>query len=504
MSFIRKYKKGGTVYLAEVENQWVNGKVVQKYIRHIGKEEDNEIVISLSSKDIQMESVKIYGPLLALHSIAKKIKLPEVFGNYSNEILSLVYAHCMDYKSLKNMPKWYKRTDLNLILNLESLTEARLVSSMDHINDDRIDQYQHTIFNNVKKKYKIDADGLVYDTTNTYFHGKKCQMGRLGKSKEGKMQNKLIQIALVTTQKEGIPLFHKIFNGNIHDSRTLSDILEYFPKSDIRLGLIVYDRGIVSENNLSSAMKVGIDTLCGLPLRNKEKKVVRSFLKKKSINSISNMVKIGESTFYVEELPYSFGSIKGKMALCYNESKKLDATESRRLRVLEAQRLKREGKKVDENLEKYLTPTGRIRESLLEEKEELDGYMCLFCTKKSIPPKEMVRLYFDKDVIERAFKTLKGVSNIRPVRFWLNQRVRSHVFICYLSYLLLSLFKLNLQSKNIKLSPQKAIEELEQMYNVYFFDKKKKVKLTKTVALSKLQEKILRSVDSNTLKNHIL
>ena len=113
----------------------------------------------------------------------------------------------------------------------------------------------------------------------------------------------------------------------------------------------------------------------------------------------------------------------------------------------------------------------------------------------------MVRLYFDKDIIERAFKTLKGVSNLRPIRCWLKTRVKAHIFICYLSYLLLSLLKMNLKSKNIMMSPEKAMEELETMYNVYFSDKKNKFQFAKTVTLSKNQEKILKSIDFKILKN---
>ena len=91
-----------------------------------------------------------------------------------------------------------------------------------------------------------------------------------------------------------------------------------------------------------------------------------------------------------------------------------------------------------------------------------------------MPAKDMVRLYFDKDVIEKAFRTLKGISNIRPIRFWLNKRVKAHVFICYLSYLLLSILKMDLKSKKNDISPEQALEDLETMYNIYFFDKKKK------------------------------
>ena len=224
MSFIRKYKKGGKIYLAEVENKWVNGKVVQKYIRHVGTEVDGEKIISISSKDIQVDGVKVYGPLLLLHSLAKKINLPCILGDYSNEILSMVYAHCMNYKSVRNMPNWYKRTDLNLLLNLNNLTQSRLVSAMDRITEDKIEEYQRTIFNKVKEKYKLDTKGIVYDITNTYFYGKKCSMGTPGRSKDGKRQNDLIQIGLAATQKDGIPVFHKTFEGNIHDSRTLTDL----------------------------------------------------------------------------------------------------------------------------------------------------------------------------------------------------------------------------------------------------------------------------------------
>ncbi len=38
MSFIRKIKRGNSVYYAEVENRRVGGKVVQKHIRYLGKD----------------------------------------------------------------------------------------------------------------------------------------------------------------------------------------------------------------------------------------------------------------------------------------------------------------------------------------------------------------------------------------------------------------------------------------------------------------------------------
>ena len=412
----------------------------------------------------------------------------------------MVYAHCLDYKSVRNMPDWYKRTDLNVLLNLKELTQSRLVSAMDSINDEKIEGYQETIFKNVKKTYSIDSKGIVYDLTNTYFYGKKCSMGKVGRSKDGHRQEDLIQIALATTQKEGIPVFHKTFDGNVHDSKTLPDICYNLDKFKIGPGLFVYDKGIVSEKNLNLMGKMGWFTLCALPLREKEKAVIRKFLKRNKLDQTSNMVDLGESSFYVKGLSHSFGSMKGKLAICYDESKKADLCRRQRSQILQAQQLRKENKKIDKSLEKFLTPQGRIRDDVVEKEQEFYGYTCIFSTK-NVPDKDMVRLYFDKDIIEKAFRTLKGVSNLRPVRCWLKNRVKAHVFICYLSYLLLSLLKMNLKSKSIMASPEKAIEELETMYNVYFSDKKNRFQFAKTVTLSKGQEKILKSIDAKILKN---
>jgi len=105
----------------------------------------------------------------------------------------------------------------------------------------------------------------------------------------------------------------------------------------------------------------------------------------------------------------------------------------------------------------------------------------------------MVRVYFDKDLIEKAFQSLKGVIKVQPIRHWLYNRVIAHVFICYLAYLLLSLLKLRL--KKIEMSPVEALRELDSLYKVYMRDEKKNFKVSRLVALTKKQEKILRTID---------
>ena len=90
MGFIRKIKRGKKTYLAEVENIRVDGKVVQRHIRYVGKELDGKTVVSVSVEDLKIDQIKVFGPLLVLNDLAKSIGLHEILGEYSHEILSMV------------------------------------------------------------------------------------------------------------------------------------------------------------------------------------------------------------------------------------------------------------------------------------------------------------------------------------------------------------------------------------------------------------------------------
>jgi len=497
MSFIRKRKRNGKIYLEEVESVRVNGKVIQKHIRYIGKEIDSKTILSSSVSDISVEEIKLHGPLVVLNYFCQKIGLSEILGEYGDEILSLVFAHCIDYKSVNQMSDWFKRTDLNMILNLNNLTEDRILKALDSIDASMHDKIQQQIFEKVRSTYNLKSSGVVYDVTNTYLYGKKCPFGRLGKDKEGVKGRPLIQIGLGVTQEEGIPIFHKTFNGNVSDSRTLHDLINSFARYDIASGIIIYDRGITSEKNIYSVKKIKWDTICGLPSNNVLKKITMEAIAQQKLIDIEHRIKLNNSVFYVFSQDHSIGKTEGKLLICYNESKAKDFRESRYDEIKSAQLLKNNNESIKSELEKYFTKDGKLDHAVIAEDEKYDGFSYIFSTKK-LPTEEIMNLYFhDKDIVEKAFQSLKGVINVRPVRHWLYNRVTSHVFICYLSYLLLSLLKLAL--KEIDMSPMTALRELGSLYKIYMKDQRKGFQLTKTVALTKIQEKILSTIDKKLL-----
>jgi transposase len=497
ISFIRQFKKGGRVYLAEVENRRVGKKVVQHFIRYVGKQADGRTILSTSMSDAQVDQVKLYGPLLVLHHLAEEIGLRHHLGPYANEILSLVYAHCLDYRSVNHMEGWFKRTDLNLMLDLNQLTESRLLNGMDFLEQADPDRLQKDIFASVQARYPLDPGGVIYDVTNTYLYGKHCDLGKAGHDKEGVRGRPLIQIGLGVTLKEGIPVFHKTFDGNIGDARTLQDLITTFSRYDLKSGTIIYDRGITSGRNIADIKALRWETICGLALTEAVQKFWRPVTRKKRDLPLADRIQLNQTTFYVTSRPYALNRVRGTLYLCFNPRQQVDLRDTRREEVDQARQLLKAGKAIKPGLERFLDRRGKLLTEVLTSTEEFDGYSCIFSTR-ALPKAEVVRLYFDKDLVEKAFRSLKGVVKLRPIRHWLTKRVVAHVFLCYLAYLLLALLKFRL--KPIGMEAAVALDELDTLYKVYLRDSKNVFQIARVVALSKKQETILKTIDPKLLK----
>lgn len=497
MSFVRKIRVGNRTYLSEVENRRIDGKVVQRHIRYIGKEVDGRTILSSSLSDVEVTDVKIYGPLLVLNQLAKEIQLGELIGRYGNEILSLVYAHCLDYMSINQMERWFSRTDLSMLLSLTEVTEHRLLNALDSLEKHDPQILQRTIFQRLRDVYHVPVEGIIYDVTNTYLYGKRCPLGKLGHDKEGVKGRPLIQIGLAITKNGGFPICHKVYDGNIHDARTLQDFITHLREYKIRKGVIVFDRGIASAQNIRDINKMKWNVVCGLPIRVGLAEFVRAFIARNKIVQIANRIRLNKTIFYVMTIPYAIEGTKGTLAICFNEQQKRDLHESRYDEIINAQKLLAKGKAIKPGLEKYLSSSAEILDKVVHCAEEFDGYSCIFSTR-AIGKEDIIHLYFDKDIVEKAFRTIKGIARLQPIRHWLYNRVKAHVFICYLSYLLLSILQNRL--KKIGVSAEEALTELESMYKVCLRDSKKGFNVDRVVTLSKKQEVILKTVDKRLLK----
>lgn len=115
-----------------------------------------------------------------------------------------------------------------------------------------------------------------------------------------------------------------------------------------------------------------------------------------------------------------------------------------------------------------LVKTGTIRtielvrdDAAWEARRKVDG-LSIVVTHPDVhgTPEEVVKLYFDKDVIEKDFQTIKSVVEIRPVHHQTDVKLRAHVTLCMLALLVRRILAERLREKVPGMSAATALETL--------------------------------------------
>jgi transposase len=197
----------------------------------------------------------------------------------------------------------------------------------------------------------------------------------------------------------------------------------------------------------------------------------------------------------VKKKRYQMDGVDGYLAICLNEKEKQAIRERRYDEIDHALRQMEEKKGIKEGLKKYISGN-KVNYKAVALAERYDGISVIFSTR-DLSEEEMVKGYFEKDKVEKSFRCMKGLLEVDKVRFWLANRVKGHIFVCYLAYLLLSVLEYKL--RKIGINATEAIETMESMYRVYVTDPKSKNKFVKTVTLSKKQEDILKGLNPRLL-----
>jgi len=461
MSFIRKIKKPSGTYLAEVESYRENGKVKQRVIKYLGIDVNGEVHRSVRTSDVNIIEVKEYLNFYAVHSIACELGLDTLFGEHSHLILLMVYSHLVEKLSINKMKDWINQTELPALLNITEIGSNTLYQTLDYLEYLDWDKVNDTITNQWFSKYKESKDSaIIIDVTDTYFNGSEAEWKKR-KGKDGKY-DKLVQIGLAVTGNCGFPLKHHIYEGNISNTKIISDFI-----SDIKmfgLGTVIMDRGMTTLDTLNDFQELSVQCIAGI---RSNKKLEKDFIDKTSreeIFSQKHMVKLKETIVYAK----SYNFMYGELIVIYNPE----------IEVHQRNKLLSKEKVTAKELAKM----------------KYYGYSFIFHST-SENTASVVKRYYEKDIVEKSFRQIKGVLSLHPIRVKLLDRVSAHVKICYLSYCILSLLKHKL--RKLEISPVDALEELSNAYKVYLEDAKTNHKWTKMVTLKKSQEKIMKAIDKN-------
>jgi len=454
MAFIRKIKKGDAVYLAKVESYREDGKVKQRVLEYIGKEENGKPVQKLDINQLGIDNVQHYADVKVLYQLALELNLNNLLGKHHKSIIALLLAHLICKGSILRISEWIKHSTITEVLDLEELSTDRLYRALDYLEECEFEKVEYDISQYWKKIAEDDAKSFVLDVTDTYYSGSKDDSSAR-RGKDGRV-SKLVQIGLGVSFENGFPMFHKSYSGNISNIKVLEDMMRVMASRGI--DSIIMDRGFYSESNLSDLNKLKIKMIVGVKQSIGLKKELLDTIERDKIYTAKNQIVLKNTMVYTQEFPFLFG----KIIVIYNP----------KYETLKRDKLFLEAAK-DKDV-KYV------------------GYSLVF-HNTALKPAEVIKNYFDKDVVERSFRTMKGDVQLHPIRLWLPKRVNAHIKICYLSMCILSLIKF--KCKKLDVSPAEILTELQSVYKVNLKHSKTKQAFSKVVTLSNRQKNILKALN---------
>jgi transposase len=391
------------------------------------------------------------------------LKFDELLGKAAPLILLMIYSHLAEKLSINKLKTWIEKTELPQILDIAEISNNGLYEALDYLEELDWDNISDSITRQWFSKYKQKKDtAIILDVTDTYFSGSQTNWKKR-RGKDGKY-DKLIQIALAVSSNYGFPLKHKTYEGNISNVKIMSDFI-----SEVKfLGMksLIIDRGMTSIENLTELQGLAIQCIAGL---RSNKKLETQFLEpivRNEIFSKQCQVSLKGTVVYVK----NFDFLDGKIIVVFNPE--IEVAQRNKL-------LKKETVKQNEI-----------------EKMKYFGYSFIYHTT-DLEVAEVVQNYYDKDIVEKSFKTIKGVLSLHPLRVKILERVSAHVKICYLSFCILTL--MNFKLKKIGISAVEAIDELSSGHKVILEDNTNNRKWSKIVTLKKIQEKILRALGCEIL-----
>jgi transposase len=138
----------------------------------------------------------------------------------------------------------------------------------------------------------------------------------------------------------------------------------------------------------------------------------------------------------------------------------------------------------------------RLNEQQLAQEKLRDGIFILQTNREDLPAGKVVDSYKDLKEVEALFDDLKHFVDLRPIRHWLTQRVRAHVFLCILALLLKRIFEINYLGGKATLQPLEEISKSKLVfYQVRFSEREDRTQIIpKITTPNPLQKKYFNMV----------
>jgi transposase len=310
---------------------------------------------------------------------------------------------------------------------------------------------QKEVFWSTATLLNLTVDLIFFDTTNTYFETDDpgtSELKAYGKSKHKRDDLPQVTIGLAVT-REGIPVRCWVLPGNQHDSQCVEQVQRDLNSWNLGRVVWVMDRGMTSDANRRILQKAGGQYILG-------EKLSGSTLSKEALSRGGRFRKISDN-LHIKEVHVGEGTGRRRYVIAYNP-KQADQDRANRERLLERLSTKLDEinnsdsskkqcqVKIHPTMGRYVKElkSGKLRidRSKVRQDEKLDGKYLLSTSDLHLSAEDIALGYKQLLEVERAFRTLKSTLNLRPVYHSRDDRIRSHVLLCWLALLLVRIAEL--------------------------------------------------------------
>jgi transposase len=400
-----------------------------------------------------------------------------------------------DRKGRRFIPHWHQHRRVRVHprqLNAWYRTLDQLLAAKDQI--------EVALYHRLRDLFSFKPDLVLYDITSTYFEGAgPHEFARHGHSRDGKSQN--VQVIVGMVMVAGWPIAHHVWEGNRIDHSTVQEVISDLCKRfEFNRIVFVGDRGMVTDENIESITKNTHGFLVGIKRRRNAQ--LDAWLDAVDdtkwvdcpggINTRER--KTDPPRTRAQEVPSGDPElhvivIDSDERRGYEQAKRAQAMERARLKLEKLQQrvaaggLKRPekiGAAIERIMQRYhghryfewRLDGGALKfsesEARLGREKKIEGKYVIMTREKGMGIPDAVALYKELTDVESGFRQLKDVLALRPISHQIEPRVKAHIFVAALAFLVQRLLGRRLSAAGVDLSPERAMQALATVRLVTF------------------------------------
>lgn len=406
-------------------------------------------------------------------------------GKLAKWIETMVINRLAEPTSKYGLLDWLKLSATPYLLEFGNapLHENLFYRAMDRLLR-RQDVLERLVYEHVVSPITSEPALLYHDLTSTYCEGHADDFIRFGYSRDRVEGSPQVNWGMIVTP-EGLPITLQVYSGNTKDETTVSGMRERLEKVfGLHGGIYVGDRGMRTKDNLKDLVKHRFHYVLA------EKNSTKVAQEALTLSQKVTAVKVSESNV-AREVVTADGV---RHVVLLNVNRRKEELETLQLRQQEGKAILAKWRKQAGKMHHHEVLKGaqaELRKAGLQDLFDLgfdeDSFQGLtsewkekvhritewagwwvLATDTDLSVEEVARLYQGLAIIERGWKELKGVLEVRPLHHRLRRRIESHLLICSLAFLLERYVELKVREAKLErdggpLTGPAAVREFESL-----------------------------------------